>query len=65
MSAQERYLTLKQAAARLQMNSEVFRRACKAGHIPGATKIGGLWRIRASDIDRLFAERDAAGKVIL
>ena len=61
MSARERYLTIAQAAASLQMNAEVLRRMCRDGRIPAA-KFGDLWRIRQSDLNAMFAIRQAGGR---
>jgi excisionase family DNA binding protein len=39
------YLTVEQAAPRLQLNPKTLYAACKAGEVPGALKLGHVWRI--------------------
>jgi excisionase family DNA binding protein len=38
-------LTTREVAARLRLNVEVVRRKLRRGEIPGAVKVGRLWRI--------------------
>ncbi len=48
------YLTLNDAAARLDVSPATLRRACAAGRIPGAVRIGGPrtpWRVPVSYLD--------------
>lgn len=47
------YLTLNEVAELLSVNPETVRRWSNDGSIPAA-KVGGIWRYRKVDIDRLF-----------
>jgi excisionase family DNA binding protein len=58
--AEEKLLTVRQAAERLSVHAETIRRWLAAGRLHG-TKLGGGpagWRIRESELDR-FLEQGA------
>ena len=42
------YLTLDQTARVLQVSHEHVRRQAKAGTLPGAERVLGVWRVRTS-----------------
>ena len=39
------YVDVDVFAAMFNLNASSVRRQCRQGHIPGAVKFGGLWRI--------------------
>ncbi len=49
------YLSLKEVADLLRLSERTLYRHVKSGKLPAA-KIGGQWRVRKSDVDRLFPE---------
>jgi excisionase family DNA binding protein len=56
MSDETQYLTVAQAAARLQTSDEMVRRMLRDGRLRGK-RLGGKragWRLAASEIDRLL-----------
>jgi excisionase family DNA binding protein len=44
-----RFLTLKEAAALLQVSTRTLYRLVQSGDSPAFFKVGGLWRVRASE----------------
>ncbi len=50
------YLSVNEAAELLKVDTESIYRWVRSGKLPAA-KIGGLWRIRKSDIDAFFKKR--------
>lgn len=50
--AQPRYLTPGEYAARMRVSARTVTRHCKAGSIPGAERVGKLWRIPNPDYVR-------------
>jgi excisionase family DNA binding protein len=50
---QERYLSAKEVGAIIGLNEDTVCRLLKCGKLKGA-KIGRSWRVRPSDIDRMF-----------
>lgn len=53
MSRDGEYLSLKEVGALLGLSDATIRRRLKDGTLPAA-KIGGVWRVRRADLDRLF-----------
>ncbi len=49
------YLSLKEVADLLRVSERTVHRLIKVRALPAA-KIGGQWRVRKSDVDRLFPE---------
>ena len=47
------YLSVNEVAKLLKVDTESIYRWVRSGKLPAA-KIGGLWRIRKSDIDAFF-----------
>ena len=43
-------LTIKEAAEILKVNPKSLEKLCREGKIPGAFRIGSLWRIRSDYI---------------
>lgn len=49
----DEFLTPEEAAALLKVHSQTIYRKLRSGQLPGA-RIGGQWRLRRADIDKLF-----------
>lgn len=43
-------LTIQEAATILKINPVHLRRRCLAGKVPGAFKVGKLWRIKSDEL---------------
>lgn len=43
-------LTIKEAAEILKVNMKSLEKLCREGKIPGAFKVGSLWRIHSDSI---------------
>ena len=52
---EDKFLSIADLAERLQMSERTIRRQVIAGEIPGAFKIGGLWRFPPDVLDQLQA----------
>lgn len=57
METTKEYISLNEVAELLGVDPETARRWSCDGKIPG-TKIGGVWRYRKLDIDKLFPRVD-------
>ena len=55
-------LTLKEVAKYLQVHPMTVHRWAKKGMIPGAFKLGGVWRFKRDILDGCFEERQQFNK---
>lgn len=53
MESKSEFLTVAETAELLKVDTETVYRQLNAGKLPGA-KIGGSWRVRRSDLDKMF-----------
>ena len=49
-------LKVSEVARLLRISDESVYRLCRRGHLEGATKIGGLWRVPRESVDRLLQQ---------
>ena len=61
MSVDE-FLTTRQVAELLKLSEATVRKWCREGRLP-AVKLGKSYRIRRSDLDRLFDQATAASSL--
>ena len=54
------YLTIKETAALLRLGERVTYSKLRAGHLPGAAKVAGKWRVNR---EKLVAWMDAGGEL--
>jgi len=54
-SPEERWLTAEQVADLLQMDVQVIRRKAARGQIPGAAKVGRVWRFNEAVLRQWLA----------
>ncbi len=48
------FLTVREAARLLRVSERTMRKHLAAGRMPGARRIGAVWRIRRAAIEELF-----------
>jgi excisionase family DNA binding protein len=58
---EEQILTVQETAAYLKVDADTIRRWLRGGQLPGR-KFGRSWRIRKSDVDKLFNGRQNGQK---